>query len=71
MSSRIVRHNGFVVREDDLINYLVARGHETGVAIQIAAKAPTSVGKPLDHAGYSRAVADSNRRDERWAMARS
>lgn len=60
---RIVRHNGYIVRDQDVVNHLVARGWDALKASAAAARAPTVVGAPLSYVEYDRKV----RADERAA----
>lgn len=64
MNNRIVRHNGFIVREMDVVNHLVGVGHSREIALRIAAKAPEWNGNPLSGNQYTAAVDRMNRRDE-------
>lgn len=70
-TARTVRYQGFIVREVDVVNYLVLGQMPRDAAERHVAKAPTWEGKPLDFNEFKAAIEKSNRNDELWSMARS
>jgi hypothetical protein len=69
LSNRIVRYNGYIVRELDAIALQVEGGTPRDKAEASVARAPTVEGNPLAFGSYKNAVIAANRRANIEAMA--
>lgn len=68
-AARTVRYQGFIVREADVVNYLVLSQMDRTAAERHVSRAPTWEGKPMNGSAFIEAMARSNREDELWSMS--